>query len=218
MLGTKFRNLFKLIFNIHGKTGLYEYKNYDEYKQTQIEGNRQKLGQVWAAEENIKFLSEYLKSKIPEITFGICHGTRRGKEQEWFSKYLGVDNIIGTEISPTALEFPKTIQWDFHEVKNEWLDNVDFIYSNSFDHSYKPKECLDAWMSCVKKSSGLCIIEWTNGHIEHNKLDPFGGTMEDYKKLAGERYRIEAILPAPTNSLLKPRKTYFFVIAHRKDL
>jgi len=157
---------------------IYQYRksdgefDYEKYRKTQIEGNKQKINNVWVLEENIKFLANYLNGKMSNIEFGLCHGTRRGKEQEWFRKYLNC-NVIGTEISDTAEQFPHTIQWDFHKVKPEWSDAVDFIYSNSFDHSYDPENCLKAWMSCIKKG-GMCIIEHTSGHERATELDPFG--------------------------------------------
>ena len=47
--------------------------------------------------------------------------------------------VIGTEIASDAENrFPNTIEWDFHNVKDEWLNNVDFIYSNSFDQQIVP--------------------------------------------------------------------------------
>lgn len=162
---------------------LHQYQNsdgsfdYETYRKIQEEGNKRKIDFVWAIEENIAFLSNYIKGLIQSPQFGLCHGTRRGKEQEWFRKHLGC-NVIGTEISDTAATFPHTIQWDFHEVKPEWVDSVDFIYSNSFDHSYDPEKCLNAWLSCVKKG-GLCIIEHSSQHEPKgaNSLDPFGAEM-----------------------------------------
>lgn len=157
---------------------IYEYLktdgsfDYEKYKQIQIDGNKNKLDYIWVLEDNISFLSDYIRKIVGSVQFGICHGTRRGKEQEWFRKYLDCD-VIGTEISNTATEFPHTIQWDFHEVKPEWKDSVDFIYSNSFDHAYDPEKCINAWMSCVKKN-GICILEHTSGHEKASELDPFG--------------------------------------------
>jgi len=157
---------------------LYQYRkadgtfDYEKYKQVQTAGNRRKIEKVWVREENIAFLADYITRRVGKVTFGLCHGTRRGKEQEWFRKYLNCD-VIGTEISDTAEQFPNTIQWDFHKVKPEWIDAVDFIYSNSLDHSYDPPSCLAAWMSCIKKG-GACIIEHTSGHELATELDPFG--------------------------------------------
>ena len=146
--------------------------NYAHYRQVQTAGNKRKIDRVWVKEENISFLSEYIRSKVGQPNFGICHGTRRGKEQEWFRANLGCD-VIGTEISDTADQFPHTIQWDFHETKPEWINAVDFIYSNSFDHSHDPERCLNAWMSCINKN-GMCILEHTSDHERATELDPFG--------------------------------------------
>lgn len=196
--------------------GLYHYRDYEDYRKAQIEGNIKKIDRLWVSEENIRQLSEYLKKEVPSLKFGICHGTRRGKEQEWFRKYLGIE-VIGTEISPTASQFPHTIEWDFHDVKEEWVGATDFIYSNSFDHSYKPEACLDAWMSCLKKG-GVCILEWSNGHTEPTKLDPFGGSIEDYKKLIGKKYFLRDILKASDNRWYKNKRSYFLIIGHADPL
>src|ERR1044072_1617531 len=110
---------------------LYRYvKNdgtfdYDRYRRVQIAGNHAKIDKVFATESNIRFLSTYIEKIIGQPRFGICHGSRRGKEQEWFRKYLGCE-VIGTEISDSATEFPHTIQMDFHETKTQWVGAVDF--------------------------------------------------------------------------------------------
>lgn len=159
---------------------LYQYVidggkfDYERYRKIQSEGNRLKLENVWVLEENITFLAQFITEVIGPPQFGICHGTRRGKEQEWFRKYLNCE-VIGTEISDTAEQFPYTIQWDFHEAKPEWIDSVDFIYSNSFDHSHDPEKCLNVWMSCVRPG-GVCILEHSDLHGPRyvSDIDPFG--------------------------------------------
>lgn len=205
----------KIIF-IPKKTGLYKYKNYYEYKKIQIDGNIEgiKSNRCCITENNIKFLSNFLVKEVPNLKFGICHGTRQGKEQEGFSKYLGI-SVIGTEISPNATMFPNTIQWDFHNVKDEWVNNVDFIYSNSFDHSYKPEACLDSWMKCIT-NDGVLILEWTNDDINYNELDPFGATFKYYKKLVSKKYNLIKILKSPDNRFWRLRKTYFLIVSHKK--
>lgn len=213
----KYANSAVRMLKAKDKKGLYKYKSYDEYKEAQIKGNLDGIDKCWVKEENIKYLSKLIKNKIPNPKFGICHGTRRGLEQLWFRKYLNI-KVIGTEISHTATQFQYTIEWDFHEVKDEWLNKVDFIYSNSFDHSCKPRECLNAWMSCVRKN-GILIIEWSNADIESNKLDTFGETLEGYKKMISEEgYKIEKILSAPTNKdfLRTLSKSYFIIISNKK--
>ncbi len=184
------------LFRYRGDDGAFDY---ERYRQIQTEGNKKKLEKVWAVEENIAFLAEYIRGRVSAPQFGLCHGTRRGKEQEWFRKYLGGD-VLGTEISDTATQFPHTIQWDFHEVKPEWVDAVDFIYSNSLDHSYDPKKALDAWMRCVRPG-GVCLLEHTSRHEHATELDPFGASIDEMPGLIaiwGEgRYRVDEILDAP---------------------
>jgi hypothetical protein len=187
--------------------GLHQYRDksgnfdYEQYRSVQIEGNVRKITNVFAKEENIRFLSNYIVSAIGQPRFGVCHGTRRGMEQIWFRKYLNCE-VFGTEISHTAAQFPDTIQWDFHQIKNEWIDKFDFIYSNALDHSYDPRACLRAWMSCVRPG-GLCIIEHTFLHesLRRNELDPFGVRLEWMPYLItqwGEgRFGVRRILNAP---------------------
>jgi hypothetical protein len=189
--------------------------DYEKYRQIQTEGNRSKIEMVWVNERNIIFLSNYIRNMIGQPRFGICHGTRRGKEQEWFRKHLGCE-VIGTEISDTAEHFPHTIQWDFHQIKPEWIEACDFIYSNAFDHSYDPEKCLDAWMGCLRKE-GLCIIEHSSGHGPKwvTELDPFGADIVLMPYLitrwAKGKYGVREIINAPDK---KAHDTYskFIVI------
>lgn len=189
--------------------------DYEKYRKTQTAGNKRKIYKVWVKEENIEFLSEYILRTIGQPSFGICHGTRRGKEQEWFRKYLGCE-VIGTEISDTATRFPHTIQWDFHEVQPEWIDRCDFIYSNSLDHAYDPEKALNAWMSCVRPG-GLCILEHTSEHepAAVTNLDPFGAQLTLMPYLVatwgGGRYVVREILRAPKDRL-DVEYTFFLVI------
>jgi len=146
--------------------------DYARYREAQIAANKRKIHAIWAKEENIRFLADYIRRFIPTPSFGLCHGTRRGLEQQWFRQYLGCE-VIGTEISDTAAEFPNTIQWDFHEVKPDWIGTADFIYSNSLDHSYDPEKCLNAWISCLRPE-GMLIIEHSTDHVAVRESDPFG--------------------------------------------
>jgi hypothetical protein len=193
----------------HGYT-LHQYTNingdfdYEKYRKVQTEGNKQKLDLTWVIEENIKFLSSYLKESINPISFGICHGTRRGNEQKWFRKYLSCD-VIGTEISDSAADFENTVQWDFHQANPDWAGNVDFIYSNSFDHSYDPESCMNTWIDSLR-IGGLCILEHSNLHAPEgaSELDPFGAEIEIMPylitKWAKGKFFVREILDAPTKN------------------
>jgi hypothetical protein len=176
--------------------------DYERYRKIQEAGNKDKLHQVWVKKENIDFISEYLRNNYSaDCNFGICHGTRRGKEQQWFREYMDCE-VIGTEISDTATQFEHTIKWDFHEVKPEWKNSVDFIYSNAFDHSHDPEKCLNAWISCLKPG-GFCFIEHSEGHSTKStsELDPFGAHIAIMPYLIANwskgRYGVRELLKAP---------------------
>jgi SAM-dependent methyltransferase len=177
--------------------------DYESYRRIQNAGNRQKIGNVFVREENIAFLAEYVKHHLGRVDFGICHGTRRGAEQAWFRRYLddGAE-VIGTEIADSAAEFAHTVQWDFHQVKEEWVGAADFIYSNSLDHSYDPEKAVNAWMRCLKPD-GMCLLEHTKAHRpeKSNGLDPFGARLETMPFLIATwgrgAYAVGEILEAP---------------------
>jgi hypothetical protein len=191
--------VFKLKVNKYfDKNGNFDY---NKYKEIQTAGNKKKIENTWVIEGNIRYLSDIIKKRNLSPQFGLCHGTRRGLEQQWFEKYLKC-KVIGTEISDTANDFPNTIQWDFHEIKDEWVGNVDFIYSNSLDHSYDPEKCLSKWMKCLSPK-GLCIIEHSDYHgvKKANNLDPFGAELVIMPylilKWGNGNYSVREIIEAP---------------------
>ena len=174
--------LFKLGYRISkvNNTGelvkIYKYKNYDEYKETQISYNKKKIEHVWADEKTLEKISEFLLENVSTgIIKGICHGSRNGFEQDFFNKKKNKFHVIGTDISDTAENYKDSVTHDFHEEKKEWLNNFDFVYSNSLDQSFDPRKALQAWLNQLKKN-GFLIIEHTDQHgvIASGKMDPFG--------------------------------------------
>jgi hypothetical protein len=203
---------------------LYKYKSYDEYKNIQINANIRKIKWSWVDKNSINMLGDYCLNKLeinPKLI--LCHGTRQGMEQKYFLEYFNKHNIfptvIGTEISPTANDYENTIQWDFHDIKESWINNCDIIYSNSFDHTYDPEMCLNKWMLCVSKT-GVCILEHGGEQDEVSKpTDPFGATVDEYIKLITKRYNVVDILD--NNNLPDDGLTYkgirtFIIISHKK--
>lgn len=190
--------------------------DYERYRQAQVSANKRKIHSVWVQEDNIRFLADYVRQSIANPRLGLCHGTRRGLEQRWFRQYIGCE-VIGTEISDTAADFPDTIQWDFHETKPEWLNAVDFIYSNSLDHSYDPEKCLNAWVSCLR-SDGMLIIEHSSDDVEARESDPFGAQLAVMPYLilqwAKGAFSTREIIRAPKSATVGGRKheCYFLII------
>ena len=186
---------------------LYKHNNHDEYVKAQIKKNEKKIGHIWVKDKELTLIANKVKKNNPRAKFGICHGVRNAWEVKKLRQLLKIE-IIGTDIAPTATNFENTIQWDFHEVKDEWKNSVDFIYSNSFDHSYNPGMCLNRWMQCIKKGVGICFIHWMS--TNSNKIDAadcFAGTIKDYKKIITKKYIISEVFG------LKGRK--IFAVKHK---
>ena len=174
--------LFKLGYRISkvNNTGelvkIYKYKNYDEYKDTQIYYNKKKIEHVWADEKTLEKIRDFLiENTSGGIIKGICHGSRNGFEQNFFNKNKDRFYVIGTDISDTAENYKNSVMHDYHEEKKEWLNNFDFVYSNSLDQSFDPRKALKTWLNQLKKN-GFIIIEHTDQHgvIASGKMDPFG--------------------------------------------
>lgn len=93
---------------------------------------------------------------------------------EWFRKELEGE-IIGTDTSETATQFPNMVVWDFHEENPDWKGAFDFVYTNSLDQAMEPKRALDAWVGQLKPK-GRIYIEHTMSHAPAGAgaMDPFG--------------------------------------------
>ncbi len=203
---------------------VYKYKNYEEYKESQIEANLRKIKNSYVDPNSLHSMLNYLIEDLkihPKLI--LCHGTRRGLEQQYIIDFLKPRNhtpkVIGTEISPTAAVYPHTIQWDFHEAKKEWINATDIIYSNSFDHSYKPQECLDVWMSCLNKK-GVCVIEYSpDCDNKSGEVDPFGATLDEYKDFIESKYKIIDILSneGVEDKGLTHKGLRYYIIIQNKD-
>ncbi len=179
------------------KFNLYKYKNYTDYKNTQITFNKKKIDHIWADKNTLNLITYILKKKLKKAPKkGICHGSRNGFEQKFFKKKFENLWIIGTDISETAKNFENSITWDFHKTKSIWNNNFDFVYSNSLDQSYNPKKALKTWLSQLKVG-GLLFLEMSNQDNPNNssKMDPFGVEMEFFPyvlaKWFGNQFSLE---------------------------
>lgn len=126
---------------------LYEYESYEHYREVQILHNKRKINKVWADEETLNVVATRLEVAFPGRKLkGLCHGARNGFEQNYLAEKLGAD-ILGTDISDTASNYPRSVQWDFHDENMEWLCQHDFIYTNSLDQSWKPRVACTTWLN-----------------------------------------------------------------------
>ena len=203
-------NITDKLFKIH------KYKNYDEYKNTQIYFNKQKINKVWADENTLKIISNFLKESIKsEKIKGLCHGSRNGFEQKCFIQEIPNAEVIGTDISDTANNYENSIVHDFHNEKKEWIENFDFVYSNSLDQSYDPEKALNTWLNQVKKDRYI-IIEHSDQHgvVSSGKMDPFGVEASFFPYLLtewfGHKISLKIIKSIKKNKNDAP--VYFFII------
>jgi SAM-dependent methyltransferase len=175
---------------------LYEYPDYETYRAVQTAGNKAKLKRQFVKESHVVTLSQAIDAAIGPVTFGLCHGTRRGLEQAWFSAHLkGNPEVIGTEISDTATDFPNTVQWDFHDRNPDWEGRADFVYSNSWDHAFDPARAFAAWMESLRPGGWLMLDHNRNQAPESaNALDPFGVTFDRLIAMLTDQFRDTAQL------------------------
>ena len=155
---------------------IFQYKNFDEYKETQIFYNKKKLHHVWADETSLINISNFIKNNIKKnVIKGICHGSRNGYEQDFFNKNILNSEVIGTDISETAKNFKDSVVWDFHQINDLWINHFDFVYTNSLDQSYDPKLALTVWLDQISPG-GFVILEHSDQHgvRSSGKMDPFG--------------------------------------------
>ena len=143
---------------------IYKYKNYEDYKNTQIFWNIKKINHVWADKDSLLVISNFINENIVKDNIkGLCHGSRNGFEQEFFNSNIKNSKTIGTDISETANNFKNSVVWDFHEIKNDWLNQFDFIYTNFLDSSYDPQKVLITWLGQIN-NRGYLFIEHTDQH------------------------------------------------------
>ena len=84
---------------------LFKYKNYEDYKKNQIEANIRKINNSYVDPNSLHSLLNYLVEDLkinPKLI--LCHGTRRGLEQQYiidFLKYadIGIEDLDTIEIS-----------------------------------------------------------------------------------------------------------------------
>lgn len=154
---------------------LHEYESYEQYREVQIFHNKRKINNVWADEKTLDLVAQRVQQEFPgKRVKALCHGTRNGFEQNYLAEKLDAD-ILGTDISDTATNYPRSVQWDFHNENPEWLEQHDFLYTNSLDQSWQPKVACAVWLNQLREG-GLLIIEHTINHSPtgSGEMDPFG--------------------------------------------
>ena len=153
--------------------------DYERYRAVQTAGNRRKLTNVFADEATCRTIRDAVHEDGVAVRRILCHGSRNGAEMGWFRTLFAEvgpePEVTGTDISDTAGDFPDTVQWDFHETREDWVGRFDLVYTNSHDHAYDPAKAFRAWVGQLVPN-GRLVIEHTTAHEPDavTDLDPFG--------------------------------------------
>lgn len=196
---------------------LHQYAGgYDEYRDMQIFTNKRKLDRVWADEGTLAALAGYLQNRAEPARRGICHGARNGFEVEKLRALTGAE-VIGTDISDTATQYPHMFVWDFHNENPQWLGAFDFVYTNSLDQAMQPDRALATWARQLTPG-GVIFIEHTMGHSAAgaSEMDPFGAhpmcmPYLFFKWGRGQYKLVEILEPGPKSN--NGKDVWMFVLA-----
>jgi hypothetical protein len=194
---------------------LLKFSSLDEYRAIQIKANKQKFKNVFADDAELHSIAEDFLRRGTHGRFGLCHGVRNGYEVRFLQSELPALDIVGTDISDTAAEIPGCVVWDMHEVKPEWKGKVDFLYSNSWDHSYDPVLLFSRWSESLS-DRGLMYIPYTDRHsedgvTEESKYDSFGCSLDELITIAQRTLVLDdimEIIPRFSGKILKNRLSY----------
>ncbi|MDX1484597.1 MAG: hypothetical protein R3229_08960 [Alphaproteobacteria bacterium] len=159
-----------LLYYLHD----YGEGGYESYRKLQIFHNKRKLDHVWADDQTLKIIANYVSDRLGRGARGICRGARNGYEVQKLAELLG-SKVIGTDISDTATRFENMVEWDFHEQNDQWIGQFGFVYTNSLDQAFDPEKALATWAEQIT-DDGLIFIEHTTDHgpARADEMDPFG--------------------------------------------
>jgi SAM-dependent methyltransferase len=176
---------------------LFQFENYDHYVRVQTACNKAKIEKTWVGPDECKVIAATVQDRTPLPAFGICHGVRNGYEVRVLRELLAAE-VIGTDISDTAEQFPFVVRWDFHEPNVKWIGRADFIYSNSLDHGFDPKSAVAVWVDSLAPG-GILILHWSTGHdypdFANDGADCFAATKHEYADLLATHFAIVENIP-----------------------
>lgn len=157
--------------------------NTSNYVQNQIFANEIKFNNNSYEDHLLVF--EHLISAISKDEMGkklrvICHGIRNGSEvialRDLLSRAYSEVEVVGTDISPTVLQYPFGIQMDFQEPIPTSLGKFDIVYSNSLDQALHPRKTLENWLLSLSNNPGSFValrMTQLHGKMGSSELDPF---------------------------------------------
>src|SRR5688500_6954918 len=177
---------------------LLTFQDYDEYKRVQIAANKLKYHNVYAEDPELRRIASHFAARVGNARTGLCHGVRNGYEVKMLRRLLPGIDIVGTDIAETAATVPNCIVWDMHETKPEWVGRTDFMYSNSWDHTYDPEMMFARWSTCLSDNGRLYLpyteLQSERGVTERTKIDLFGCSIDELLTILQKSFAIKDIL------------------------
>ena len=147
--------------NSRDDINLIIYSNYKQYHDEVCKMSAKKRKVTFEDEATVERLCVRARGRSPYPWTGVlAHGCRNGVFLNYIAQSLGV-TVDGTELSPAASQSNKKLVkggWDFHEIKPEWQERYDMIWSSSFCHAYDPYKAIQQWMKCVKRGPTGCAV------------------------------------------------------------
>lgn len=177
---------------------LLKFESYDEYKSAQVEANKLKFSKVFAEDDELSRIATHFAEGVPGGRKGVCHGVRNGYEVRFLRERLPGLDLIGTDISATAADIPNCMVWDMHDARAEWVGALDFVYSNSWDHTYDPDKLFSTWADSLS-DKGLLYLAYTNLHsdggvTDQSKYDAFGCSLDELMGILRQYFRLVDVL------------------------
>jgi hypothetical protein len=180
---------------------LLTFGSYDEYKDAQVAGNRLKFHNVYAEDPELSRIASHFSARHAGTGRGLCHGVRNGYEVRVLRRLMPGLDIIGTDIADTVSAIPNCIVWDMHETKPEWTGAIDFMYSNSWDHTYDPAVLFRRWSGCLSTGGRLYLpyteLQSERGVTERTKIDVFGCSLNELVDIVRQSFDLEDLLEVP---------------------
>ena len=191
---------------------LLTFSSYDEYKRVQVAANKLKYHNVYAEDPELRRIASHFKSRVQRGRAGLCHGVRNGYEVRMLRRLLPGVEIVGTDIAETAAIVPNCIVWDMHEIKPEWVGRIDFMYSNSWDHTYAPEMMFARWSECLSEDGRLYLpyteLQSERGVTDSTKIDVFGCSIDELLTIVQASLVVDDVLevrPRVTTQVFRRR-------------
>ena len=163
---------------------VYGYRDYEHYVEQQTLANVNKLDWVWVTRDAVRFLAKHYRKFRNEPSTVLCHGSRNGTEVRWFGEEFPAADVLGTDISHTATDFPNQVQWDMQKENPDWIGKWDMVYTNSFDHVTDFHGTLQTIYDQLT-TQGLFILDytiWRDNSIKPSISDPLDVSYKELRE------------------------------------